>query len=110
MTGAGGHLGWFDGPFFGSASKDRWISKPAIEWLGAASRDFGAVGKVVVRRDEGEEEAAGHDDGAQAKAEGWTWVEQSGHAIQGGCRRGWKVLDEKEVVHGEEGGGTLQGL
>lgn len=103
-------MGWFDGPFFGSASKARWISKPAIEWLGAASRDLGAVGKVVVRRDDEDDEGADRGDGAKAEAEGWTWVEQGGHAIQGGCRTGWKVLDEKEVVHGEEGGGVLQGL
>jgi hypothetical protein len=106
VTGAGGHLGWFDGPFWGGRSKSRWISKPAIEWLGAASRELGPVGRVVIEQDTNDQSGQGEKQAGTA----WTWVRDAGHAIQGGGRRGWKVLDAHEVVHGEEGSGVLQGL
>lgn len=41
--------------------------------------------------------------------EGWSWVEEGGHEVQGGGRVGWKVLDEKEVSGAGESG-VLQGL
>ncbi|CAK9783619.1 unnamed protein product [Cutaneotrichosporon oleaginosum] len=40
VTGAGGHLGWFDGPIKGPASRRRWVVKPMGEFLTAAARDL----------------------------------------------------------------------
>ena len=48
--------------------------------------------------------------GEEGKEDGWVWVKRGGHAIQGGGRRGWRVLKAHEVIHGGEGDGVLQGL
>jgi hypothetical protein len=95
ITGSGGHLGWFDGNWFSTrGSKSRWILKPASEFLEAATRDLGIEGgDVQVKREDG-----------------WDWVESGGHEIQGGGRRGWRVLREDADVEGAEGTGALQGL
>ncbi|WVR03567.1 hypothetical protein IAU60_000559 [Kwoniella sp. DSM 27419] len=101
ITGSGGHLGWFDGPFplFSSVqSKRRWVLKPVSEFLRAAERDLDPTSQVYT-----------------TQKEGWEWVdlERGGHAIAGLERVGWKVLREGELVAGEkdEGeGGVLQGL
>ncbi|KAK6905284.1 anon-23da protein [Kwoniella mangroviensis CBS 8886] len=101
ITGSGGHLGWFDGPFplwSPTKSKHRWVLKPVSEFLTATARDLDVVG--------------GNIDVVQE--EGWEWVEDDqGHAIPGLHRRGWKVLKEGEEILGEgdEGEtGVIQGL
>ena len=51
-------------------------------------------------------------------AKGWRWVNEPAHEVRGvgqvqgggGGRLGWKVLDEGEMVRGEEGEGVLQCL
>ncbi|OCF36347.1 anon-23da protein [Kwoniella heveanensis BCC8398] len=99
VTGSGGHLGWFDGPFplFSSTkSKRRWVLKPVSEFLLAAERDLDVAGAVKTVEDEG-----------------WALVEEGGHKIPSLDRVAWKVLSEGEVVSGEgdEGeGGVIQGL
>ena len=44
--------------------------------------------------------------------DGWEWIKSLAHDIQGNedGRLGWKVLSRGEVIHGEEGTGTMQGL
>lgn len=99
ITGGGGHLGWFEGP----RARTRWILRPVSEWLTAAYRDMPRAGGML--------------DATKAE-NGWTWVEKPAHAITGvgekmgggGGKVGWKVLDEGEVIRGEEGEGVLQGL
>ena len=100
ISGGGGHLGWFEG----SRANDRWVKKPVSEWFTAASRDFKLAGPAIETIEEGEK--------------GWHWVTKGAHAIPGvgakvgggNGRIGGKVLDEGEIVKGEEGEGTLQGL
>ena len=100
VTGGGGHLGWFDGPFFSrTKSKSRWILKPVQEYLTAAFRDLDVQGgqlEVV------ESEGPGGEGG-------WQWVEKGGHEVQGGKKVGWKVLDEQDVS-GAGQSGVMQGL
>ena len=36
VTGGGGHIGWFTG----YRAEERWCVRPAMEWLGAATRDL----------------------------------------------------------------------
>jgi hypothetical protein len=49
---------------------------------------------------------------AEDTKDGWVWVVRGceAHEVQGGGRVGWRVLDESEIVKGEEGSGALQGL
>jgi len=98
ITGAGGHLGWFSGPFFGPASKSRWSLKPVSEFLVAACRDLPPTNIIVeTRPGEG----------------GWEWVGENAHEITGvgvDGTVGWKVLKEGEVREGEGRSGVLQGL
>ncbi|WWC66635.1 uncharacterized protein I206_100538 [Kwoniella pini CBS 10737] len=100
ITGSGGHLGWFDGPFplwSSMKSKSRWVLKPVSEFFIAAARDLDVAGGNLQIQEE----------------EGWDWVVEGGHDIPGLARRGWKVLKEGEMVKGEgdEGeNGVLQGL
>ncbi|WVF65970.1 hypothetical protein IAT40_000708 [Kwoniella sp. CBS 6097] len=99
ITGSGGHLGWFDGPFplFSSTkSKSRWVLKPVSEFLLAAERDLGVAGAVKT-----------------VEEDGWELVEEGGHEIPSLKLVAWKVLSEGEVISGEgdEGeGGVVQGL
>lgn len=106
ITGGGGHLGWFDGPFFSSTkSKSRWIVKPVREFLKAAFRDLEPQGgSVTVSLGKG----PGPESGSGSEA-GWNWVTEGGHEVQGGTRVGWKVLDEKDIKGAGESG-VLQGL
>lgn len=100
ITGGGGHLGWFDGPFFSSKkSKSRWILKPVQEYFTAAFRDLGVEGGLLEVRQ-------GKGPGGE---EGWCWVEKGGHEVQGGAQVGWKVLDERDV-RGAGQSGVMQGL
>ncbi|WVQ80966.1 hypothetical protein IAT38_003073 [Cryptococcus sp. DSM 104549] len=105
VTGSGGHLGWFDGPFFNKVqSKRRWVLKPVSEFLTAASRDLPLVGAAV----EVEVEQCG-----ERGEEKWEWVKEPAQDIPGLKRVGWRVVDEGEVVKGEsyEGEeGLMQGL
>ncbi|WVQ76121.1 hypothetical protein IAR50_005764 [Cryptococcus sp. DSM 104548] len=103
ITRSGGHLGWFDGPFFGSPAKTkhRWVLKPVAEWFQACARDLRSPGEDARAPVEVEEE------------EGWEWVKEPRYKISGLDRVGWKVLREGEMVAGEadEGeGGLVQGL
>lgn len=85
-------MGWFDGPFFSYRhNKHRWVLHPVAEFLTAAYRDLGSEG--------GEVEVV--------KEEGWEWVSRGGHEVQGGGRRGWRVLQEGLEVEGSEGTGAL---
>ena len=100
ITGGGGHLGWFDGPFLSSKkSKSRWIVKPVSEFLKAGFRDLEIEGGSIT---------VSHGKGPGGE-EGWEWVKEGGHEVQGGTRVGWKVLDEKDVK-GAGQSGVLQGL
>jgi hypothetical protein len=100
ITGGGGHLGWFDGPFFSrKRSKSRWIVTPVREFLFAAFRDLDVQGGDVEI-----EESTGPDGGA-----GWQWVLKGGHDVQGGARVGWKVLDDGDIK-GAGQSGVMQGL
>jgi hypothetical protein len=100
VTGGGGHLGWFEG---GRAER-RWILRPVSEWIRAAYKDFELAGSAVKTVDDGDK--------------GWQWVEKPAHEVRGvgevqgggGGRLGWKVLNEGEVIRGEEGEGVMQGL
>jgi hypothetical protein len=100
VTGGGGHLGWFEG---GRAQR-RWILRPASEWIRAAYRDFAIAGSAVEIAEDGDK--------------GWRWVKENAHEVRGvgqaqgggGGRLGWRVMDEGEVVRGEEGEGVMQGL
>ncbi|WWC85872.1 uncharacterized protein L201_000739 [Kwoniella dendrophila CBS 6074] len=100
ITGSGGHLGWFDGPFplwAPKKSKQRWVLRPVSEFLTAAARDLHTAGGPVKVTEE----------------DGWEWVKEGGHGIPSLDRRGWKVLKEGEEVKGEndEGEtGVIQGL
>jgi hypothetical protein len=47
---------------------------------------------------------------ATKETDGFVWVGDEGHAVQGGGRIGWRVLDVGEIVEGGEGSGVLQGL
>ncbi len=55
VTGGGGHLGWFDGPISGPASKRRWVVKPMGEFLTAAARDLPPRAPVSVAQGPGPE-------------------------------------------------------
>jgi hypothetical protein len=100
ITGGGGHLGWFDGPFFSfKKSKSRWILKPVQEFFRAAFRDLDIQGGQI-QIEEGK---------GPSGDEGWNWVKAGGHEVQGGARVGWKVLDEREVG-GAGKSGVMQGL
>ncbi|ODN79060.1 anon-23da protein [Cryptococcus wingfieldii CBS 7118] len=107
ITRAGGHLGWFDGPLFGSPAKTkhRWILQPVSEWLEACARDLRAPG---------EDARAAVGVGVEVEeVDGWEWVKEARYTIPGVERVGWKVLREGEVVAGEEDegeGGLVQGL
>ncbi len=95
ITGAGGHLGWFDGPYFKRGDQypqQRWVLKPISEFLKAAVTALTeqADARKVVKGDDG-----------------WTWVVGSEGDLYG--RVGWKEKAGHEVVHGAEDG-TLQGL
>ncbi|KAK8845607.1 hypothetical protein IAR55_006323 [Kwoniella newhampshirensis] len=95
VTGSGGHLGWFDGPYFDKVkSRQRWVLKPISEFLTAASRDLPlAEGKEVELVEE----------------DGWEWVKKPAYEIPGVERIGWKVLREGEIVQGEDDEGE-QGM
>ncbi|WVQ80965.1 hypothetical protein IAT38_003072 [Cryptococcus sp. DSM 104549] len=107
VTGSGGHLGWFDGPFFDKIqSKRRWVLKPVSEFLTAAARDLPLVGRAV------EVEIEVEQSGEKGE-EKWEWVKTPAHEIPGLKRIGWRVLDEGEVVKGESDQGEeglVQGL
>lgn len=106
ITGSGGHLGWFDGPFWGTKpNKRRWITLPVLEFLQAATRDLGVEGGNVEV-----EQGGAPGEGLQEPGQGWTWVKSGGHEVQGGGRRGWRVLREGVEVESKEGTGALQGF
>lgn len=75
VTGGGGHLGWFDGPMFGDASKRRWVVKPMGEFLSAAARDLPPRAAVNVISGPGpawaNPEAKQGEDWVPDKLEGW---------------------------------------
>lgn len=100
ITGGGGHLGWFDGPFFSSTkSKSRWIIKPVQEFFTAAFDELEQRGGVVT---------VTKGTGPRQETD-WQWVTEGGHEVQGGGQVGWKVLQESEVS-GAGQSGVLQGL
>jgi len=41
--------------------------------------------------------------------DGWQWVEEGGHEVQGGTRVGWRVLDDRDIS-GAGQSGVMQGL
>jgi hypothetical protein len=100
VTGGGGHLGWFDGPLFGSAAKRkrRWVLKPVQQFFTAAVRDRPSS------------RGSGVDVHVTKEADGFSYVEGELGTGRGGKRVGWKELDEGEVVQGTNGSGVLQGL
>ncbi|OXG51937.1 anon-23da protein [Cryptococcus neoformans] len=137
VTGGGGHLGWFDGPFFDKTkSKQRWVLKPVSEFISACTRDLsppdedpesgvdvvagsriGPKGADTKQRAEANGSAdirPNIDANVEANADcGWEWVVSPKYKIPGLEKVGWKVLREGEVVEGEsdEGeGGLVQGL
>lgn len=91
VTGAGGHLGWFDGPLFGKSCcteekchTSRWILRPIREFLAAAGRDLlpRAEVKTLTEVKDGEE---------------WTFVDAPPMIPQTGAdptRIGWRVTQE----------------
>lgn len=123
VTGGGGHLGWFDGPFFGPKSRNRWVRKPIAEFLTAATRDLPPGPPVTVTYGEELESTKVIDamapdtlgiDGVEMDTNAWAWVDGPISSCQTGAtpaRVGWKVLcvdvDEKLWrVHAP----TVQGL
>lgn len=104
VTGGGGHLGWFDGPFSGAASRDRWVRKPIAEFLTAAVRDLKPGPEVTVTYGEELEytkiiDAMAPDtlgiDGVEMDTNAWAWVDGEIFSCQTGAepaRVGWKVL------------------
>lgn len=97
VTSHGGHLGWFEGPFLGSASRPsqkRWIIKPISEYITAVldhTKDE-AQSRPVVEQDE----------------DGWRWVRGSDDDTYG--RVGWREVEGDNIVSGAESSGVLQGL
>lgn len=101
VTARGGHLGWFNGPFFTSKSsgrypQQRWILEPVRDYITAIleQTDFErdtVPGPRTIRR-EGE----------------WTWIEDSEKELYGPF--GWKVVQEGKQVEGAESSGVLAGL
>ncbi|KIR31098.1 anon-23da protein [Cryptococcus deuterogattii MMRL2647] len=135
--GGGGHLGWFDGPFFDKTkSKHRWVLKPVSEFILACTQDLsppdedhdsgvdvvagsrigpkGADVKLGAEVNGHADVKANIDADVEANADGgWEWVVNPKYTIPGLEKVGWKVLREGEVVEGEsdEGeGGLVQGL
>lgn len=49
VTQHGGHLGWFQGgsPIGSSPPPDRWIRKPALEWLRACVEDYVPANEIL---------------------------------------------------------------
>lgn len=79
--------------------------KPVKEFLKAAFRDLEPQGgeiTVSLGKGPGSEPSSSSEDG-------WNWVKEGGHEVQGGTRVGWKVLDEKDIKGAGESG-VLQGL
>ena len=118
ITGSGGHLGWFSGPFFSrTRSKERWIATPIREWLEAAIRDLPAKQSIAVLRGPApgaqaavvNGEASNGHVGAEVD-ESWEWVEKGACPVMDQQKVGWRVLRQGEVVVGAEGSGTMQGL
>jgi hypothetical protein len=100
VTGGGGHLGWFDGPFFGSAAKrkSRWVLKPVQEFFRASVRDAPSSRADSIHVD------------VQQEDDGFTYVKGAHGTGRAGKRVGWMVLSESEVVRGSDESGVLQGL
>nr|ODN87572.1 anon-23da protein [Cryptococcus depauperatus CBS 7841] len=98
ITGSGGHLGWFDGPFplFSSSEEShrRWVLKPISEFISAGARDWAPP------KDEEKLEVV--------ETDGWQWVKEPIYSIPGLERVGWKVLKEGEVVVGEDDEGEIE--
>lgn len=104
VTGGGGHLGWFNGPFTGPHSRDRWVRKPIAEFLIAATRDLKPGPEVTVTYGEEAEYTKVIDkmapdtlgvDGVEISTNQWAWVDGEIFACQTGAepsRVGWKVL------------------
>lgn len=96
VTSHGGHLGWFDGPFFGGRARPRqkrWIIKPIAEY-------------VTALLDHTEDESPRRT--VEREADGWSWVEGSERDTYG--RVGWREVEDDRLVSGAESSGVLQGL
>lgn len=102
VTGGGGHLGWFDGPFW---SKTRWVRIPIAEFLAAGARDLAPRAEVIVESDEGIDEKEGvmetdieYQEAVKEKGESrWEWCKGPLVVPQTGARPtriGWRVVAE----------------
>lgn len=95
VTGGGGHLGWFDGPFW---SKTRWVRIPIAEFLSAGARDLPPRAEIETEEN-GEldvQEGVMETDAEYGQGQ-WQWCKGPLMIPQMGAkptRIGWRVVAE----------------